>query len=310
MLNVESDKSLQNSFHSKNFEYYRQIEHLKLSVRHKFISKNIVDGLIPGNYAGYSSGRLGGLHLLSNNKIVTIYSRIECDNEVGQDNSISELCFLSFNNQLKIDKATPFRQGNYINCIKHARYGDNVFVMISETTKVSDDRKYIYDKYTFYGPEIEEEHLACNCFLVNENGKIASDLMSFDFNIFSPNDDFETLKDGSVVWTFIDDDNNLNLCFLACNQTLSYLNKFPEEIIKAGQYNDDLMKKREQEEEERKRLEKEFLKSIGIDDDLFKKKLLESELLEKERIAKELEEKRLQDEQREAEEFILRKLIT
>ena len=58
-----------------------------------------------------------------------------------------------------------------------------------------------------YGEEIEEEHLPCNCFLVNENGELVSDLISFDFNFFSPNDDFKTLKDGSVVWTFVDDDN-------------------------------------------------------------------------------------------------------
>ena len=302
MLNVKSDKSLQDSFHSKNFEYYRQIEHLKMSMRHKYISKNIVEGKIPGNYAGYSSGRLGGLHLLPNNKILMFYSRIECDNDCGDKNDKSELCFLSFNNQLKIEKNIPFRPGKNINCIKHARYGDNIFIMISETTKVTDDRKYIYDKYSFYSEEIEEDYLPCNCFLVNENGEIISNLFSFDFNFFSPNDDFETLKDGSVVWTFVDDDNNLYLCFLACSQTLSYLNKFPDEIILAGKYNEYLFKKREEEEEEKKRKEKEFLKSIGIDDDLIKKKLLESELMEKERIAKELEQKRLEDEMKAEEE--------
>ena len=302
MLNVKDDKTLQDSFHSKNFEFYRQREHLKMAIRHKYISKNIVSGFIPGNFGGQSSGRMGGLHILDNNKILMIYSRVECDNDLGTKNDISELSFLSFNNQLKIEKNIPFRQGNYINCIKHAKYGSNIFIMISETTKVTDDKKYIYDKYTFYGEDIEEEHLPCNCFLVNENGEIISDLMSFNFNFFSPNDDFETLKDGSVVWTFVDDDNNLYLCFLACKPTYNYLNKFPDDIMPAGKYNDFLVMRREEEEEERKRKEKEFLKSIGIDDDLIKKKLLESELLEKERIAKELEEKRLQDESKALEE--------
>ena len=302
MLNIESDKALKDSFHSKNFEYYRQMEHLKMSIRHKYISKNIVEGQIPGNFAGYSSGRMGGLHLLPNNKILMIYSRIECDNDCGNKNDKSELCFLTFNNQLKVDKTISFRNGKHINCIKHARYGDNIFLMISETTKVTDDRKYIYDKYSFFSEEIEEDHQPCNCFLIDENGEIKSDLISFDFNFFSPNDDFETLKDGSTVWTFVDDDNNLYLCFLACKQTLSYLNKFPDELIPAGKYNEYLYKKREEEEEEKKRKEKEFLKSIGIDDELMKKKLLESELMEKERIAKELEQKRLEDEMKAEEE--------
>ena len=104
MLNIESDKALKDSFHSKNFEYYRQMEHLKMSIRHKYISKNIVEGQIPGNFAGYSSGRMGGLHLLPNNKILMIYSRIECDNDCGNKNDKSELCFLTFNNSIYYER--------------------------------------------------------------------------------------------------------------------------------------------------------------------------------------------------------------
>ena len=215
---------------------------------------------------------------------------------------MSELCFLSFDTELKKIKSVPFRNGGYINIIKNARYGDNVFILISETTKVTDDKRYIYDKYSFFSEQIEEAHLPCNCFLVNKDGELVSDLFSFDFNFFSPNDDFKTLNDGSVIWTFVDEDNNLNLCFLALGNTLKYLKKFSDETMTAGKYNDFLIQKREEEEEEKKRKDKEFLKSIGIDDDLIKRRLLESELMEKERIAKELEEKRLQDEARQAEE--------
>ena len=307
MMHMKTDQSLKESFHSKNFEYYRQMEHLKMSVRHKYITKNIVEGYIPGNFGGQSSGRLGGLHIMPSNKIVMLYSRIECENDFGTKNDTSEFSILSFNNQLKIVKNKSYRSGKYINCIKHARYGNNIFVMISETPRVTDDRKYTYDKYSFFGEEIDEEHAPCNCFLTDENGQIKSDLFQFDFNFFSPNDDFKTLKDGSVVWTFVNDDNNLYLCFLACNQTYNYLHKFPDQIYYAGDYNKILMEEREEKEENKKRLEKEFLKSIGIDDDLIKKKLLESELLEKERIAKELEEKRRQDAEREEEEARKRK---
>lgn len=307
MLNIKDDKTLQDSFHSKNFEYYREREHLKMAVRHKFVAKNMIEGSIPGNFGGQSSGRMGGMHLLPNNKILIVYSRVECDNECGETNDISELCFLSFNNQFKIEKSISFRPGNYINFIKHAKYGDNVFIMISETTLVSDDKKYVYDKYTFFGEDIEEEHQPCNCFLVDQDGEIKSSIISFNYNFFSPNDDFETLKDGSVVWTFVDDDDSLYLCFLACKPTFNYLNKFPQDIMTMGKYNDYLLEKKIEAEEEKKRLEKEFLKSIGIDDDLIKKKLLESELLEKERLAKELEAKRLEEEEKRLEEEKKRK---
>ena len=302
ILNINSDKSLKNIFKSKKYKLFRQNEHLKLSIRHKYISKNIIEGWIPGNFCGQSSGRLGGFHLLPDNKLVMVYSRIPCDNNYGKKNDVSELCFLSFDTELKKIKSKPFRNGANINIIKNARYGDNIFILISETTKVTDDRKFIYDKYSFYSEQIEEDHLPCNCFLVDKNGELVSDLFSFDFNFFSPNDDFKTLNDGSVVWTFVDDDDNLSLCFLALGGTLKYLKKFSDETMTAGKYNDFLIQKREEEEEEKKRKEKEFLRSIGIDDDLIKRRLLESELMEKERIAKELEEKRLQDEARQAEE--------
>ena len=302
ILNITSDESLKKVFQTKQYELFRQNEHLKLSIRHKYITKNIIQGYIPGNFSGKSSGRMGGLHLLPNNNLVLVYSRINCDNGYGNLNDTSELCFLSLNRDLKPIKSVPLRNGNYINIIKNARYGDNTFIMISETTKVTEDLKYIYDKYSFFGEQIEEEHLPCNCFLVNENGELVSDLISFDFNFFSPNDDFKTLNDGSVVWTFVDEENLLYLCFLSIGETLKYLKKYSEETMTAGKYNDFLVQKREEEEEEKKRKEKEFLRSIGIDDELIKKKLLESELIEKERIAKELEEKRLEDEARRAEE--------
>ena len=130
MVNLKSDKELQDSFNSRNFEYYSQMEHIKMAIRYPFISKNIVEGYIPGNFNGLSSGRMGGMHLLSNNKILIIYSRIECDNGFGTKNNINELSFLSFNNNLEIEKNISFRPGTYINCIKNARYGNNIFVMI------------------------------------------------------------------------------------------------------------------------------------------------------------------------------------
>ena len=307
MLQMKTDKLLEESFHSKNMENYRQKQYLNMAARHKFITKNIVEGEIPGNLRGKSSGRLGGFHLLQNNNILLIYSRVECDNGFGNKNETSELCFLTFNNELKIEKKIQMRKGNYINCIKNANYGNNIFIMVSETTEVTEDKRYIYDKYTYFGEDIEEEHLPCNCFMVNENGEIISDLMSFNFNFFSPNDDFKTLKDGSTVWTFVDDDNNLSLCFLASKSLFNYLNKFPDDIMTAGKYNNYLIMQKEEEEEEKKRKEKELLKSMGIDDDLIKKRLLESELMEKERLAKELEEKRLEDERKALEEEKKRK---
>ena len=286
VVGLKTDKELQDSFNAKNFEYYRQMEHIKMAIRYPFTSKNIVEGYIPGNCSGQSSGRIGGMHLMLNNKISLIYSRIKCDNDFGTKNDVSELAFLSFNNNLKIEKHISFLPGNYINCIKNARYGKNIFVMISETTKLTEDKRYIYDKYSFFHEEIEKDHLPCNCFLMNEEGELISDFISFNFNFFSPNDDLETLKDGSVVWTFIDDDNNLYLCFLPCKETRDYLNIFKNELIKAGIHNDFLIKKKKEEEQEKKKKEKDLSESIGIEN---KKGKLENEIKEKGSITKQKE---------------------
>ena len=289
MLQMKTDKLLEESFHSKNMENYRQKQYLNMAARHKFITKNIVEGEIPGNLRGKSSGRLGGFHLLQNNNILLIYSRVKCDNGFGNKNETSELCFLTFNNELKIEKKIQMRHGNYINCIKHANYGNNIFIMISETTEVTEDKRYIYDKYTYFGEDIEEDHIPCNCFMVNENGEIISDLISFNFNFFSPNDDFKTLKDGSIVWTFVDDYDCLYLCFLPSKSLYNYFNKSQYDIINAGQFNDFLIMKKEKEEKKNRR-KKEILKSMGFDVDLITKKIFENDSTEKERLIKELEE--------------------
>ena len=204
VINLKSDKELQDTFNAKNLEYYSQMEHIKMAVRYPFTSKNVIEGYIPGNCSGQSSGRIGGMHLLLNNKILIIYSRIECDNNFGKKNNVSEMDLLSFDYDLNIEKKITFRNGDKINCIKNARYGKNIFVMITESTKITEDKRYICDKYSFFQEDIDEDHLSFNCFLINEEEYLISDLISFNFNFFSPNDDLETLKDGSVVWTFID----------------------------------------------------------------------------------------------------------
>ena len=91
---MKTDKLLKESFHSKSYENYLEREHLKMAARHKYITKNIVEGEIPGNFGGESSGRLGGLHLLQNNNILLIYSRIECDNGFSDKNEVMEIRFL------------------------------------------------------------------------------------------------------------------------------------------------------------------------------------------------------------------------
>ena len=162
--------------------------------------------------------------------------------------------------------------------------------MISLTQKISQDHKYIYDKYSFLDDSIDEDHLACNFFLVNAGGKIKSELMSYNCNFFAPGDDFETLNDGSVIWAFVDDEDNFYLAILPIKSTQTLLDRFPREIIPLSKLDIFLAQKDEEAQKGRIEREKDLMKKMGIDEDEIKKRILESEKLARIQREKEIEE--------------------
>ena len=85
-------------------------------------------------------------------------------------------------------------------------------------------------------------------FLVNPGGKIKSGLISYYCNFFSPGDDFETLLDGSVVWSIVDDEDNLYLGILPVKDTQTLLDRFPKEIIPCSKLDDFLSMRGEEAE--------------------------------------------------------------
>ena len=194
------------------------------------------------------------------------------------------------NSDLKVENVCHYRDGDLINCIKHARYGNNLLIMISLTKKITQDHKYIYDKFTFMDEPIDEENLPCNSFLVNPGGKIKSTLISYYCNFFSPGDDFETLLDGSVVWSIVDDEDNLYLGILPVKDTQILLDRFPKEIIPCSKLDEFLSMRGEEAEKGRIEREKELMKKMGIDEEEIRKKILESEKLAREQREKEIEE--------------------
>ena len=208
----------------------------------------------------------------------------------GHMNKNSELSLVIFNPKLKIENVCHYRDGELINCIKQARYGNNMLIMISLTQKISQDHKYVYDKYYFMDDSIDEDHLACNFFLVNAGGKIKSNLISYTCNFFSPGDDFETLQDGSVIWAFVDDEDNFYLAILPIPSTQTLLDRFPREIMPMSTLDDFLAQKDKEAQKGRIEREKELMKKMGIDQDEIKKRILESEKLAREQREKEIEE--------------------
>ena len=261
----------------------------KVALRHNYIYSEIVDGSIPGNLMGLTSGRMGNLTPIQNNKLAIVYSRIKCI-DGGNINKNSELSLIIFNDKLKVENVCHYRDGELINCIKQARYGNNMLVMISLTQKISQDHKFIYDKFNFMDDSIDEDHIACNFFLVNAGGKIKSNLISYTCNFFAPGDDFETLLDGSVIWAFVDEEDNFYIAILPIPSTQKLLDRFPREIMPLSKLDDFLAQKDEQAEKGRIEREKELMKRMGIDQEEIKKRILESEKLAREQRQKEIDE--------------------
>ena len=284
---IKTEFGYQESYYMRNLDKCGLSD--KVTLRHNYIYSEIVDGSIPGNLMGLTSGRLGNLVPFQTDKLAIVYSRIKCV-DGGNINKNSELSLIIFNNKLKVENVCHYRDGELINCIKHARYGNNMLIMISQTQKISQDHKYIYDKYYFLDDSIDEDHYACNFFLVNAGGKIKSNLMSYNCNFFAPGDDFETLLDGSVIWAFVDDEDNFYLAILPIKNTQIILDRHPREIMPISKLDLFLAQKDEQAEKGRIEREKELMKNMGIDQDEIKKRILESEKLAREQREKELEE--------------------
>ena len=261
----------------------------KVALRHNYIYSEIVEGSIPGNLMGLTSGRMGNMTPIQNNKLAIVYSRIKCI-DGGNINKNSELSLVIFNEKLKVENVCHYRDGELINCIKQARYGNNMLIMISLTQKISQDHKFIYDKFYFKDDSIDEDHIACNFFLVNAGGKIKSNLISYTCNFFAPGDDFETLLDGSVIWAFVDEEDNFYIAILPIPSTQNLLDRYPREIMPLSKLDDFLAQKDEQAEKGRIEREKELMKRMGIDQEEIKKRILNSEKLAREQRQKEIEE--------------------
>ena len=107
------------------------------------------------------------------------------------------------------------------------------------------------DCVEFNDEKIDDDHSICNCFLVDNEGKSVSNLISFDLNIFSPSDDFHTISCGSVVWTFADDENNFNLCFLPTNESKKLIDE--NDFVGADDYEEEYFNRKNEIEEERKK---------------------------------------------------------
>ena len=265
-------------------------QNVTMSLKHNYLFTNMILGSVPGDLKGQTSGRFASITKLSNDKIALVYSRIPCI-DGGEVNKVNEFSTVIFNSDLSVVSQGRHKNGDNISCIKQARYGRHLFVMYSESPKVSFDNKYICDSVEFMESKTEPGKAVCKCFLCDDIGNKVSSEVGYDVNIFSPSDDFETLKDGSVVWVFADEEGFLYLALLCTQNSKEVVNKWRKEFEGAGKKCEKFMKERNEKFEEMIKKDKEFLKRIGIDDEKVKRKIKEIEEFEKRRKLEEIKER-------------------
>ena len=288
----------------KNLDNFKKSEHMTMSIRHNYIYGNMINGCVPSDLVGQSCGRFGSVTQLQMDRFAMVYSRIPCI-DGGLINKANEFSTVLFNAELKIIGQAIYKTGDLINCIKQARYGRNLFVLFSETKRCSQNNKYLADTVNFVEDALEQGIKPCKCFLANISGKKISQLIGFDANMFSPSDDMETLKDGSVVWVFSDDENNLYLCMLCTQKSVEICERFSKELIPAGQLATFFAEKGENVKRLKREKEIAVLKSMGIDEEEEERR--RQEIIEMERKKKEEEERQKQMEKEVAEEEEFRK---
>ena len=165
-------------------------------------SSNVIPGEIPGDGQGRSCGRLGGLHVIRDNKFrkyAQVYSRRPCTSGldgVKSTNDKDEIGVVFFDRELKLQSKHVIGQGWSVNGLRSALYGRNILVMYS-TTNRNDNASPEFLPNTF------SENDSCYMMLVRPNGSIKSKAVKLE-NCVIGTDDFVTLQDGNVAWTYVD----------------------------------------------------------------------------------------------------------
>jgi len=170
-------------------------------IQNDTISTNMVDGCIPGDMMGQSSGRLGSLVYLEGNNIALTYSRISCTNQYGESNKKNEFGAIIFNSDLIPMKKIVFFESDDVNCIKSTRYGNNMFVMFSVCER----------RFGQFLSDYTTTNDKTYAFLVDSEGKMVSDCIEIKKCKFNPNDELVTLREGSIAWTHIDESNKIRI---------------------------------------------------------------------------------------------------
>jgi len=166
-------------------------------------NEKLLNGDIPGLGNGKSSGRLGGLVKLTPDLFLTTYSRFKSTGTNTQ-NDKPELGIVSFNNTLNRIKTRALTNDNNVNTIKTAKFGNRLIIGYALTNQTHSANGYLPQVSS---PDTDTMYVM----VVTPSTAIVSGPIEVANFSISPSDDWETLSDGRVVWTYVGEDNVLRL---------------------------------------------------------------------------------------------------
>ncbi|EDK31612.2 hypothetical protein TTHERM_00344391 (macronuclear) [Tetrahymena thermophila SB210] len=188
-------------------------------------SSTVVQGDIPGNGGGSSSGRIGGFFSIygNRNQKLFVYQRKACNGGYAgttSTNSINELAVIKFDSQLKYISSTTLLSGDIasrVNSIKSQAYGKNI--LLAYTVIPSSELQNFNRQNS--NAKVDQAFIALlsgtdGSFLVQPK-----QLSNFQIN---SSDDWRILENGSIAYTYIDSSNNLNIYYTPSLTIPSYPN--------------------------------------------------------------------------------------
>ncbi|KAL4449642.1 hypothetical protein ABPG74_007465 [Tetrahymena malaccensis] len=177
-------------------------------------SSKIVQGDIPGNGYGHAAGRMGSFFSLIENRNQKLFVYQRKASKGGyedsiSENSINELAVIKFNSQLNYTSTTTLLSGDIasrVNCIKSVPFGKNILLAytVIPTSEVQNFNRQNSES------KVDEAYIALlsgvdGSFLVKP-----TQLPSFQI---SQSDDWRILENGSIAYTYVDKDSNLNIYY-------------------------------------------------------------------------------------------------
>ncbi|EAR98235.1 hypothetical protein TTHERM_00344350 (macronuclear) [Tetrahymena thermophila SB210] len=186
-------------------------------------SSTIVQGDIPGNGGGSSSGRIGGFFSIvgNRNQKLFIYQRKASNGGYSgsvSTNTVNELAVLKFDSQLNYISTTTLLSGDAasrVNSIKSVAYGKNI--LLAYTVIPASEISNFNRQSSNY--KVDQAFVAL---LSGVDGSFLAQptqLSSFQIN---SSDDWRILENGTIVYTYIDNSNSLNIYYTSPLTTPSY----------------------------------------------------------------------------------------